>query len=201
MKSRPWLTLLFALVSLLGSVAGASAQLPSGERQLGKTIIEPGYDDRNGNLIYVMTPMGAPFFSKANHHAISPLYLIVYPLSAAGSVGTMNCAYNNGADDNCPDHGKLFADMAQGAFPDVYTGVWGHDHIMDGPGGSEFNVVWQIVAVFFTNSAAANTHITTEEQLDAAIEAGDAVTFNTPITFNCNLVSAATYKRATPLGP
>jgi hypothetical protein len=202
MKSRLWFTLPLVLLTLFGSIAGASAQLPSGERQLGQTIIEPGYDDRNGNLIYVMTPIGAPFFSKANRHAISPLYLIVYPMSAAGSVGTMNCAYNNGADDNCPDHGKLFADMAQANIPDVYgAGVWGHDHLMDGPGGSEFNVVWQIVVVLFTNSAAANTHITTEEQLDDAIEAGDAMTFNTPVTFNCNLVSAATYKRATPLVP
>jgi len=202
MKSRLCFTLLLALLALLGRVASASAELPSGERQLGQTIIEPGYDDRNGNLIYVMTPIHTPFPSKANHNAVSPLYLIVYPMSAAQAVGTMSCAYNNGANDNCPDHGKLFADMAQDTIPAVYgAGVWGHDHVMDGPGGSEFNVTWQIVVVLFTNSQAANTHITTEKQLDDAIDAGDVMTFDTPVIFHCNLVSAATYKRATPLGP
>jgi len=79
--------------------------------------------------------------------------------------------------------------------------VWGHDHIMDGPGGSEFNVAWQVVVVLFTNAAAANTHITTEAQLDAALDAGDAITIETDIIFNCNLVSGATYRRATPLPP
>jgi hypothetical protein len=33
-------------------------------------------------------------------------------------------------------------------------------------------VTWQVVVVLFTNVAAANTHITTEAQLEAAIEAG-----------------------------
>jgi hypothetical protein len=86
--------------------------------------------------------------------------------------------------------------------PSVYgDGVWGHDHIMDGPGGSEFNVAWHVVLVLFTNSEAANTHITTEAQLDEALDAGDAFTIETDIVFNCNLVSGATYKRATPLPP
>jgi hypothetical protein len=92
--------------------------------------------------------------------------------------------------------------MAQNTFPDVYGGgVWGHDHIMDGPGGPDFNVTWKIFVVLFTNAEAANTHITTEAQLDAALDAGDAVEFETPIVFHCNLVSAATYNRATPVPP
>jgi len=72
---------------------------------------------------------------------------------------------------------------------------------MDGPGGSEFNVTWQIVVVLFTNAEAAKTHITTEAQLDAALDAGDAITIETPITFHCNLVSAAAYNRGTPVAP
>jgi hypothetical protein len=70
---------------------------------------------------------------------------------------------------------------------------------MDGPGGSDFNVAWHVVVVLFTNAPAANTHITTEDQLDAALDAGDAITVETEIVFHCNLVSAATYNRATPL--
>ena len=198
MQTKVGFILLAFVGMLLTGVTVANAQLPSGERQLGQTIIEPGYDDRNGRLIYIMTPMGAPFPSHASLHAISPLFLIVYPNSAAASVGTMNCAHDGG--DNCPDHGPGIAALAQATVPSVYgNGVWGHDHIMDGPGGSDFNVTWQVVVVLFTNAAAANTHITTEAQLEAAIDAGDAFTIETPTVFNCNLVSAATYARATPL--
>jgi hypothetical protein len=193
-----WFTLLLAGATLLVATAVAGAQVPSGERQLGKTIIEPGYDDRTGELIYVLTPEGAPFPSHANAHAVSPLFLVVYPNSAAASVGTMNCAHEGG--DNCPDHGPVFSDMAQKVMPAVYGGgVWGHDHVMDGPGGSDFNVAWQVVVVLFTNAAAANTHITTEAQLDAAIDVGDAITIATDVVFNCNLVAAAAYDRATPV--
>jgi hypothetical protein len=202
-RSRLRFMILVTIGTLAATVMGmtsAGAQLPSGERQLGKTIIEPGYDDRTGELIYIMTPEGAPFPSHTDAHSVSPLFIVMYPSSAAASVGTMNCAHEGG--DNCADHGPVFADLAQSVVPTVYgNGVWGHDHIMDGPGGSEFNVTWQIVVVLFTNAAAANTHITTESQLDAAIEAGDAFTVETPTIFHCNLVSASTYNRATPLPP
>ena len=198
MQARLAFILLVMIGTLLTGTTIASAQLPSGERQLGQTIIEPGYDDRTGKLIYVMTPEGTPFPSHANAHAISPLFLVVYPNSAAASVGTMNCAHEGG--DNCPDHGPGIADLAQATVPSVYgNGVWGHDHIMDGPGGSDFNVTWQVVVVLFTSAAAANRHITTEAQLDAAIDAGDAFTIETPTIFHCNLVSAATYARASPI--
>jgi hypothetical protein len=198
MRSKLGFILLIAIGTVLTGVTVASAQLPSGERQLGQTIIEPGYDDRTGNLIYIMTPIGAPNPSHANAHAVSPLLIVVYPNSAADSVGTMNCAHEGG--DNCADHGPGIADLAQAVVPSVYgDGVWGHDHIMDGPGGSEFNVTWHVVVVLFTNAAAANTHITTEDQLHASLDAGDALTVETEIVFHCNLVSGATYSRATPL--
>jgi len=200
MQSKIGLILMVAALTVLTDATAASAQLPSGERQLGQTIIEPGYDDRTGNLIYVMTPIGPPNPTHANAHAVSPLFLIVYPNSASESVGTMNCAHEGG--DNCPDHGPGIADLAKAVVPSVYgDGVWGHDHVMDGPGGSEFNVAWHVVVVLFTNAEAAKTHITTEDQLDAALDAGDALTVETEIVFHCNLVSGATYNRAVPLPP
>ena len=157
MQSKLAFIVLVAIVTVLTGVTGASAQLPSGERQLGQTILEPGYDDRTGNLIYIMTPVGAPNPSHANAHAVSPLYLIVYPNSAADSVGTMNCAHEGG--DNCPDHGPAIADLAQAVVPGVYgNGVWGHDHIMAGPGGSEFNVAWHVVVVLFTRGGQYAHH-------------------------------------------
>jgi hypothetical protein len=199
MASKLRFILLVAIGTVLTGVTVASAQLPSGERQLGQTIVEPGYDVKTGNLIYIMTPIGAPFPSHANGHAVSPLYIIVYPNSAAKAVGTMNCAHDGG--DNCPDHGPGIADLAQAVVSSVYgNGVWGHDHIMDGP-GSDFNVVWQVVVVLFTNSVAANTHITIEGKLAAALDAGDAFTIETPTIFSCNLVSGVTYSRAIPTPP
>lgn len=200
MQSTLWFALLTAVGLAVMGATPAGAQVPSGERQLGQTIIEPGYDDRTGDLIYIMTPKGAPFPAHADAHAVSPLFIVVYPSSAADDVGTMSCAHEGG--DNCPDHGPDFAALAQSVVPGVYGGgVWGHDHVMDGPGGSEFNVAWQVVVVLFTNAEAARTHITTEAQLDAAIEAGDAFTIETPTIFHCNLVSGATYRRATPIPP
>lgn len=200
MKSRIWLVLLVAMGALLTGVAAANAQVPSGERQLGRTIIEPGYDDRTGELIYIMTPMGTPSPAHANEHAISPLFIVVYPNAAADAVGTMNCAHEG--VDNCGDHGPGIADLAQATVPNVYgDGVWGHDHIMNGTGGSDFNVTWQVVVVLFTNLDAAKTHITTEAQLDTAIDAGDAFSIVTPTILHANLVAKATYDRAKALPP
>ena len=56
--------------------------------------------------------------------------------------------------------------------PSVYGGgVLGHDHLLDVPGGSEFNVVWVPILIPFMSTAAAQTHISTEAQLDAALNA------------------------------
>lgn len=198
MKSRLWLVLLVAFGTLLTGITVANAQPPSGERQLGNTVVEPAYDLRTGELIYIMTPMGAGSASRADAHAISPLFIVVYPNSAANSVGTMNCAHEGG--DNCADHGPGIADLAQAVVPDVYgNGVWGHDHVMDGPGGRDFSAMWQVVVVLFTNPDAAKAHITTDAQLDAAIDAGDAFSIVTPTIIHGNLVAGATYDRATPL--
>jgi hypothetical protein len=72
---------------------------------------------------------------------------------------------------------------------------------MNGTGGSDFNVTWQVVVVLFTNLDAAKTHITTEAQLDAAIDAGDAFSIVTPTILHANMVAKATYDRAKALPP
>jgi len=190
----------FLLAMGLVVATAAGALTPSGERHLGHVLIEPGYDERTGELVYIMTSQGAAFLSRASAHAASRLFLVVYPTSAAAAVGTMNCAHQDA--DNCPDHGPMFSDLAMFSMPSVYgNGVWGHDHIMDRRDRSDFEVNWKIYVVLFTNAQAANTHITTEAQLDAAIMAGDAFTVETPIAFQCNLVSAAIYDHGTPVTP
>jgi len=178
----------------------SAADIPSGEVQLGQSYIEPAYDDMTGNMIFLLTPLGVPSPSKANQHAVAPLYLIVYPMSAGGFVGTMNC--NHAGGDNCPDHGPEIAGAAMALDQHgVYAGgVWGHDHLVDAPGGSEFNVAWQVHVLLFTSAAAANHHITTEEEMDAAMEAGDLVDAIPDVTvFNCNVVPEKVWDRGKPL--
>jgi len=197
MKTKFLFTILLAGAAVALQAGIARAELPSGERQLGQTVIEPAYDLRSGELTYIMTPQRAPSATKADAGTQEPLYLVVYPNAVAGYVGTMNCAHEGG--DNCPDHGPAIASIAQSTVPSVYgDGVWGHDHVLDGVGGSNFSVTWHAVVVLFTNLAAATTHVTTAAQLDAALDAGDAITVEIPVVLHGNLVSGATYARGVP---
>src|SRR5262249_39605802 len=93
----------FVLGGRLMTVRLSAFDLPSGERQLGQVVLEPAYDDRTGTITYLSTPIGAPIPSKSNWHAVSPLYIVVYPKAVASIVGTMNCAHL--PEDNCADHG------------------------------------------------------------------------------------------------
>lgn len=189
------------LAACLAWVPGAYAQgTPSGERILGQSSIEPAYDDMTGHLIYLLTPLGVSNPVTSNPKASAPLYLIVYPSSAGSTVGPMNCQHEGG--DNCPDHGPRIAGAAAAFQPTVYSaGVWGHDHLVDAPGGSDFNVAWEVHVLLFTNSTAALTHVTTEEEMNTLLESGDLVDTFSPTTFNCSVVPAVTYNRGTPVTP
>lgn len=190
-----------ALTFAFSKVAFA-ADLPTGERTLGQSVIEPAYDDITGKFIYLLTPK-AP--EKANQHAVAPLYLILYPTSASSSVGTLNCQHQ--PMDNCPDHGPLVAGLAEFANPTVYgAGVWGHDHLVAAPpsppAAGDFNVAWEPIAVIFNDSASANTHITTLAQLNAAIQGGLVTLIPLPTaTFHCSAVPATIYNNGTPVTP
>jgi hypothetical protein len=85
--------------------------------------------------------------------------------------------------------------------PAVYgDGVLGHDHLMDFPGAAEWNVAWEPVLVLFTSKAAANEHLLTDEQIDAAIDRGDAIEIEVPeATFHCQKVSSVLYAGGVPL--
>jgi hypothetical protein len=191
--------LALVLVVSTGGTAGASA-LPTGETQLGQSLIEPAYNDANGSLIYLLTPSGAHV--HPNDHNTAPLYVIMYPTSAAAAIGTVNCQHQPA--DNCPDHGPGLAGLAKQVMPSVYgSGVWGHDHILAAPGsGGDFNVLWEPIAVLFTNAAAATTHITTLDQLRTAEANDDAIEIPLPqATFHCSVVSVAPYNNGTPVTP
>src|SRR5256885_8539740 len=82
-KSRPVLTpvtlvLLAATIAASLAVithsraAAAASTSPSGERIVGQSVIEPVFNDTNGNVTFVMTPINAPL--KANPASWAPFY-------------------------------------------------------------------------------------------------------------------------------
>jgi len=205
-------------VSMIGSwalPAGASS-LPSGERIVGGhgshggTVVEPVYDDMTGQIRYVSTPRGVSDPVNSNPVASAPFYLPVYPVGSTIGVA-LNC--QDVPVENCPDHGPAVAAAAQAIEQSIFGvrsvyggGVLGHDHLMAGPAShGDFNVAWVPTAVLFTNSKAANTHITTLAQLNAMRASGDVIevrldgTNGLPNrTFHCSVVSAAVYAHGIP---
>jgi hypothetical protein len=176
----------------------APTTLPSGERQLGQSSIEPAYDDVTGNLVYLLTPLHAPFPTHTSDHAVAPLYLVEYP--PGSTVGTLNCM---GVPGNCPDHDGQVAGAATTIMPSVYgtnpTAVPGHDHLVAPPAsGGDFNIAWEVIEVLFTNKAAGNTHLTTLAQIDAAVLKGDAIKVDLGFAFHCSVVPSTVYWRGTP---
>jgi hypothetical protein len=163
---------------------------------VGQSVVEPVYNDEQaGTIGYVSTPMHTPM--HANPSAWSPFYLPVYPVGS--TVGALVCAHTPA--ENCPTHGQAIADAAAQIMPGVYgSGVLGHDHLMDFPGGADFNVAWEPILVLFTSKAAANEHLLTDAQIDAAVDRGDAIEVPLPdATFHCQAVPARVYALGTPL--
>ena len=203
------LLLVFGAVVLVGGalIASASSTQPSGERIVGGSggnggvVIEPVYDDMTGAVRYVSTPRGTPDPVRSNPIAAAPFYLPVYPAgSTVPASVTLNCL--DVPTENCPDHGQAVADAAKAIMPGVYAGgVIGHDHLMAGPGShGDFNIAWVPTLVLFTSKAAANTHLVTEADVEAAVDAHQAIEVpldgsnGTPnLTFHCSVVSAAVY--------
>jgi len=111
-------------VATAGSVAAADST-PSGQRVLGRSVVEPVYDADNAGVVrFISTPEHAPLDSDTR--AWAPLYLPVYPTGS--TVGQLICPHL--PVDTCPDHGPVIAGLAQAVVPGVYGGgVVGHDHV------------------------------------------------------------------------
>jgi hypothetical protein len=185
-KSSLVATFLFAVfVALFAQTVFALDPKLSGQVELpNKDIVESAYNTNNGTLVFLLTPApkqkGAPDDNEnaaAKSAGVAPLYIVVYPSSVSGVIGTVNCQHQPA--DNCPDHGPIFAGLAESTVPSVYgNGVWGHDHIGPFPATlksgepQHVNITWVPVAVMFTTLEAASNHITTIEQLRAAENAG-----------------------------
>jgi hypothetical protein len=191
----PLLVAAAAFVLATAATGAGAASIPSGERQVGQSVLEPVYNaEQAGAIGFVSTPLNAP--TKANPKAWSPFFVPVYP--AGSTVGPLQCEHVPA--DNCPDHGPGIADAAAAIVPSVYgSGVLGHDHVMDFPGGADFNVAWEPILVLFTSKAAANEHLLTDSQIAAAVARHDAIEVPVPaLTFHCAAVSAAVYALGTP---
>lgn len=187
-----------AVITTLGVSVGPAAadSIPSGERLQGQSVLEPVYNDEQaGQIGFISTPLHAPL--NANPRAWAPFFVPVYPVGS--TVGTLLCQTT--PVENCPDHGPQIAAAAEAAVPSVYgVGVLGHDHLMDFPGGADFNVAWEPILVLFTSTAAANEHLLTDQQIDDAVTRGDA--FEIPasaLTFHCAKVASRVYELGTPV--
>ncbi|HET9410999.1 MAG TPA: hypothetical protein VFO75_03855 [Candidatus Dormibacteraeota bacterium] len=187
------------LAALVGVSPVAAGGLPTGERLVGQSAIEPAYDE-DGNLIYLLTPTRSPFPTHTSSHAVAPLYLVIYP--PGSSVGTLNCM---GVPGNCPDHDGIVAGVATSIMPSVYgtnpAAVPGHDHLVsDAASHGDFNIAWEVVEIIFTSTDAANHHLTTLSQINAAVGSHAAIAVDLGFAFHCSIVPAATYERGTPIG-
>jgi hypothetical protein len=211
-RRSPYLAIaLVGLVALLCTTTNAVGQ-ESGQRNYANVSVEPAIDYSNGSTVYLLTPTKAPFPSKANPVATAPLYLPLYPLTSTVVADDLNCQPTNCDHVNVlpfpsPDYGVLAGtdqrcmDFNGGG---ACSAVKGHDHLVGvGSTHGDFNVAWAVKLVVFTHAGfedgAINTRITTLSLLHALITKGDVVVLDTPVTFNCSVVSERPYELGTPV--
>ena len=214
-KSRfSWLLALAvaALPAAFFCVSSQAQVVQSGQRVLGQSEIEPGFDDATGNVIYLTTPLNSPIPTHTSPEATAPFFEFVYPLSSAIPANELNCQPSNCNHVNVlpfpdPDYGVLPG--SDKACTDFNGGVScspvkGHDHLVGiASTGGDFNVAWHVWLVVFTHSAfedgAINTRVTTLSQLKALVASGDARFIDTGFNFHCSVNSERTYQIGTPL--
>ena len=101
--------------------------------------------------------------------------------------------------ETCPDHGPVIAGGAMQIMPGVYGGgVLGHDHLAPSH-GTEFHATEYPMAVLFTSAGAAQEHLTTKAQIEAAAVRGDVIVVPLPdFSFLNALVNARVYELGKP---
>jgi hypothetical protein len=204
MKIRKLVPLLALPLVTLFIPTVQAASMPSGERAFGQATLEPAYDAAHaGVLTYLLTPNKSPDPVKSNPKSWAPIYVVVYP---KGSTAASTFSCNHMPVENCPSHGDLVAGAAMGisqqaGFGSVYeNGVAGHDHVLDVPGGDDFNIAWEPVLVLFTTADAANTHLLTDAAIKSAADAHSVILVDAPqLTFHCSVVNVAVWNHGTQI--
>jgi hypothetical protein len=200
-----------ALLAVLGFVGYATvANAQSGQTALGQSTVEPAINYADGSTVFLLTPDKSPFPSKANPRATAPLYIPMYPGSSTIDPTSLNCQPSNCDHLNvlpfpAPGYPNGGATCTNYGFPaGACSLVVGHDHLIGVPPTGDFNVAWHVVLVVFTPKAfsdgAINNRILTLREIADAVTNGDAFEADTPITFNCSIVSSTVYFRGVPLG-
>ncbi len=194
--------LVIALAAVPMTVFAASN---TGAHGFGKVSVEPAYDGRSGQEVFILLPDNAKVQPTS---AWSPLYLVMYPTSA--TLGTLDCT-----PQNC-DHANAIPDAVLSSLADEgintpyssgsvstpygdFTGglVKGHDHLLTTDTQGHMHVTKHVYfALFTTNSGcdgAWNTEVTTAGQLNSEIANGCIVTVDTGLMVHASMVSGATY--------
>lgn len=175
-----------------------AAQNPTvfqGEKIHANSVINVLYDwdvGESGPVVYASRPMGPQRWPEHNSaQAVNYIYVVVYPVGS--TVKGLMC-YDT-PNETCPDHGPVISAGAMQANPAVYgSGVLGHDHMSQQRAAHAYAVF-----VLFTSKAAANTHITSRAQVQAAIAAGKAFLYPVPdLSFHNAPVDGRIYELATP---
>lgn len=186
-----------AVLSLTGLASADSGSPPTGDRYLNGNRVDAAYNAANpGQLGFFMEPSGR---MHASPTAWAPIYVVVYPTGSTAA-STFNCMHFGPKDDNCPSHGDAIAGLAAAQEPAVYgDGVAGLDHVLDFPGGDDFNVAWEPVAVLFTSKAAANEHLLSDDRILQLQAEGAVKLIPLPaLTFLCAIVPQRVWDLATP---
>jgi hypothetical protein len=190
---------------LVASASMSADSLPTGQRMFHNAFMEPAYNAATaGQIGYFMEP---PSPLNASPKAWAPIYVVVYPRdSTVAESTTLSCMHFGMGDDNCPSHGNAIAGLAMAREPSVYktaTGgdnVAGHDHVLDFPGGDDFNIAWTPTVVLFKTKAAATEHVVTDARIKELQSEGKVDVI--PLlarTFNCVIVPQRIWDMATPV--
>ena len=190
-----------SLILLIAAPVSAANPSPttwySGQRMYGNASVEAAVNTADGSEIFLHTPIKAP--TNANPRAHAPLYLVLYPNASSVDATVLNCT-----PANC-DHANVF--------PPYYSagGLKGHDHLVGVPPTGDWNVAWDVYAVFFTahgiSDGAMNTRILTLDQLNVALAGPnpDATILTDAngapvilLSFQCARTSLANYLKGTP---
>lgn len=199
--ARRSVMVLVGTVVLVATGSGAAASsTPTGERTFHNNRLEPAYNAaKPGQLGFFMEPAGQ---MNASPTAWAPIYVVVYPTgSTVAGTSTLNCVHSGASDDNCPSHGDAIAALAQKLHPTVYgAGVAGHDHVLDFPGGDDFNIAWEPNIVLFTTKEAANEHVLSDGRILQLLNEGQVTITKLPAkTFLCAIVPQRIWDMAAPV--